>query len=72
MTMITNSSSVPSNELERFIVNVDSGKQSIIKSTLESVAFCWRLESIGQVRASELDSSLSRMLSATFMSAGIL
>ena len=59
-----------SNELERFIVNVDSGKQGIIKSTLESVAFCWRLDSIGQVRASELDSSLSRMLSATFMSAG--
>ena len=61
---------LPISELERLLSNVDSGKQGIVKSALESVAFCWRLDSIGRVRTADLDRSLSRLLNATFSSAG--
>ena len=65
------SSGVVSNqELNRVLVNVDSGKQGLVKSALESVAFCWRLDSVGKVRTSDLDGTLARLLNASFQSAG--
>jgi hypothetical protein len=59
---------IPNSELDRLIRNVDSGKQGLARSAMESVAFCWRMDSIGKVSRSELNSTLSRVLNATFQS----
>lgn len=61
---------IPNLELQRLMKNVDSGKSGPARSAMQSVVFCWRMDSQARVNPKDLDTTLSRVLNASFSRGG--